>query len=153
MQCAPSQRTLDEDARPSFCAGRKRGAVEQALWWPLLHEDPECPSRVLRDQVAQRQIPIAVRMRHLNRWRAPWQRNRPKGRPGHTACRPSVASGAEVVQVTARLSWVGVQLCAHWLDQDEAFGPVVMQLTQAIEAHKRAHPDDDFALLPHREPT
>jgi hypothetical protein len=48
---------------------------------------------------------------------------------------------------------VGVHLFAHWLDQDDAFGPVVMQLKQAIEAHKRAHPDNDFALLHHREPT
>jgi hypothetical protein len=30
---------------------------------------------------------------------------------------------------------------------------VVIQLKQAIEAHKRAHRDDDFALLPHREQT
>jgi hypothetical protein len=153
MQFAPSQRHLDEDSSPSFCAGRKLGAVEQALLWTLLHEDPECPSRVLLDQVAQRQIPIAVSIRHLNRWRAQWQLNRPKGRPGQTSCRPSVASGAEIVQVTARLSCVGVHLFAHWLDQNDVFGPVVMQLKQAIEAHKRAHPNDDFALLHHREAT
>ena len=60
MQFAPSQRHLDADSSPSFCAGRKLGAVEQALLWTLLHEDPECPSRVLLDQVTQRQIPIAV---------------------------------------------------------------------------------------------
>jgi hypothetical protein len=48
---------------------------------------------------------------------------------------------------------VGVHLFAHWLDQQDAFGPVVIQLQQAIEAHKRAHLDDDFALLHHREQT
>jgi len=48
---------------------------------------------------------------------------------------------------------VGVHLFAHWLDQHDAFGPVVAQLRQAIEAHKRAQPDDDFALLHHREQT
>src|SRR5712671_7101267 len=52
-----------------------------------------------------------------------------------------------------RLSCVGVHLFAHWLDQQETFGPVVAQLTQAIEAHKRTHPDDDFPLLHHREQT
>ena len=31
--------------------------------------------------------------------------------------------------------------------------PVVARLQQAIEAYKRAHPDDDFALLHHREQT
>jgi hypothetical protein len=48
---------------------------------------------------------------------------------------------------------VGVHLFAHWLDQQDAFGPVVAQLTQAIEEHKHTHPDDDFALLSHREQT
>jgi hypothetical protein len=48
---------------------------------------------------------------------------------------------------------VGVHLFAHWLDQHEALSPVVAQLTQAVEAHKRAYPDDDFALLHHREQT
>jgi len=46
-----------------------------------------------------------------------------------------------------------VHLFAHWLDQQETFGPVVARLQQAIEAHKRAYPDDDFALLYHREQT
>ncbi len=52
-----------------------------------------------------------------------------------------------------RLSFVGVHLFAHWLDHHETFGPVVAQLTQAVEAHKHTHPGDDFALLHHREST
>jgi hypothetical protein len=46
-----------------------------------------------------------------------------------------------------------VHLFAHWLDQQEAFAPVVAQLQQAIEAYQPTHPDDDFALLPQREQT
>lgn len=42
---------------------------------------------------------------------------------------------------------------AHWLDQHNAFAPVVAQLTQAIEAYKPTHPGDDLALLHHREQT
>lgn len=52
-----------------------------------------------------------------------------------------------------RLSCVGVHLFAHGLDQHETFGPVVAQLTQAVEAHKQAHPGDDLALLHHRAST
>jgi len=55
--------------------------------------------------------------------------------------------------MTPRLSCVGVHLFAHWLDQQGVFGPVVARLQQAIQAYKRAHPDDDFALLHHQEPT
>jgi len=134
MQLALSQRSLDESASPSFCAGRKLGEVEQALLWHLLYEDPSSPSRVLLDKVAHRQRPIAVRIRHLNRWRAPWGLNRAKGRPQQATGHQPVASGAAVVRVTPHLSFVGVHLFAHWLDQQEAFGPVVAQLQQAIEA-------------------
>jgi hypothetical protein len=153
MHLTLSKRTLDEGSSPSFCAGRKLGDVEQALLWTLLQEDPACPTRVLLDKVAQRQRPLAVSVRHLNRWRAQWQLNRRKGRPRHAAGRPPVVSGAALVQVTPHLSFVGVHLFAQWLDQQDIFGPVVAQLTQAIEAHKHAHPDDDFALLHHREQT
>jgi hypothetical protein len=153
MQLALSQRNPDEGSSPAFCAGRKLGEVEQALLWSLLHEDPSSPSRVLLDKVAQTQLPIAVSIRHLNRWRATWGLNRGKGRPHHAEGHRPVASGAEVVRVTPHLSFVGVHLFAHWLDQQAAFGPVVAQLQQAIEAYKPTHPDDDFALLHHREQT
>ena len=153
MQLALGQSNLDEGSSPSFCAGRKLGEVEQALLWTLLHEDPQCASRVLLDKVAQRQRPLAVSLRQLNRWRVQWQLNRRQGRPRQAPCHRPVASEAAVVRVTPRLSCVGVHLFAHWLDQHETFGPVVTQLQQAIEAHKRAHPGDDFALLHHREQT
>src|SRR5499427_1249417 len=152
MQRALSQRNLDEGSSPSFCAGRKLGEVEQALLWSLLHEDPECPSRVLLDKVVQ-QRPMTVSLRHLNRWRAQWQLNRRKGRPRRAPCGQPVACGVAIVRVTPYLSYVGVHLFAHWLDQHEALSPVVAQLTQAVEAHKRAYPDDDFAVLHHRERT
>lgn len=153
MPLAPRQRTLAEDASPAFDAGRKLDAVETALLWTLLHEAPECPSRVVLDKVAQRQAPIAVSVRHLNRLRVKWKLNRPKGRPGQAAGSRPVAAGAEVVALTPRLSFVGVHLFAHWLDQQESFAPVVARLQQAIEAYKYTHPDDDFALLHHREQT
>ncbi len=53
MQRTQSQRTLDDDLRPDFYAGRKLGEVEQALLWSLLQEEPECPSRVLCDKAAR----------------------------------------------------------------------------------------------------
>jgi hypothetical protein len=46
-----------------------------------------------------------------------------------------------------------VHLFAHWLEQQEGLAPVVACLRQAIEAHKPTHPDDDFALLHHRDQT
>jgi hypothetical protein len=62
------------------------------------------------------------------------------------------AEGA-VVCVTPRLPFVGVHLFARWLDQLGAFAPVVAGLKEAISAHQRTHPDEDFALLHHRDAT
>ena len=153
MPLALSQHTLAEGASPPFEAGRKLGAVAIALVWQVLHEDPKCPSRVVLDKVAQRQVAMAVSVRHLNRLRVKWKLNRSKGRPGRRAFLSPVYTVGAVVQVTPHLSYIGVHLFAHWLDQQESFTPVVARLTQAIEAYKPTHPDDDFALLHHREQT
>jgi hypothetical protein len=45
------------------------GIVEMALMWKVLHEDPQGPSRVVLEKMAQRQVPRAVSVRHLNRLR------------------------------------------------------------------------------------
>src|SRR5437762_5861481 len=153
MPLALSQSNPDVGSSPSFCSGRKLGDIEQALLWSLLQEDPQCPSRLLLDEAARRQRPIAVSLRQLNRWRVQWQLNRRQGRPRQTLYSGSPVSGAAVVRVRPRLSFVGVHLFAHWLDHQGAFDPVVAQLTQAVETHKHTHPDDDFALLHHREQT
>jgi hypothetical protein len=153
MPLAPTQRLLNPPSSLSFCAGRKLGDVEQALVWKALHDDPQCPSRLLLDKIAQAHAPMEISIGHLNRLRRRGQLNRPKGRPRHDPCRRPAASGAEVVRMWPHLSYVGVHLFAHWLEQQGAFGPVVAQLTQAVEAHQHAYPDDDFALLHHREQT
>jgi hypothetical protein len=153
MPLTLKQGNLTEVSRPSFCAGRKFGEVEQALLWSVLQEEPECPSRVLLDKVAERQIAMAVSLRHVNRWRATWGMNRRQGRPCHAQGRLAVACGAEVVRVTPHVSFVGVHLFAHWLNQQDTFEPAVAQLQQAVETYKQRHPDEDFALLHHREQT
>src|SRR5437016_2345041 len=81
MPLALSQSNPDVGSSPSFCSGRKLGDIEQALLWSLLQEDPQCPSRLLLDEAARRQRPIAVSLRQLNRWRVQWQLNRRQGRP------------------------------------------------------------------------
>jgi hypothetical protein len=153
MSIALCKPTRPEDASPAFETGRKLGIVEMALLWKVLHEDPQCPSRVVLEKVAQRQVPMAVSVRHLNRLRAKWNLNRRKGRPGHPALSHPVCAGAALVQITPHLSFVGVHLFAHWLDHQETFTSVVARLQQAVEAYKHTYPDDDFALLHHREQT
>jgi len=153
MPLALSQHPLTDGASPSFEAGRKRGVVAMALVWQVLHEDPQCPSRVGLAQVAQSHVPIAVSVRHLHRWRATGTLNRRQGRPEQTALSRLVGAGAALVQVTPHLPCVGVHRLAHGLDQQEGFAPVLARLQQAIAAYKHTPPDDDCALVHHRQQT
>ena len=151
MPLALSQHTRHPRASPSFCPGRKLGAVEQALLWNVLQDEPQCPSRLLLDKVVQAHASLEISVGHLNRLRRRWQLNRPKGRPRHAPGHRPTASGAAVPRLRPRLPYVGGHLFAHGLEHQGTFDPVVAQLTQAIEAHQHAHPDDDFALVHHRE--
>jgi hypothetical protein len=121
--------------------------------WAILQDDPQCSTRRLLDQIALSQPPITVSLRQVNRWRAKWQRNRAKGRPRGSQARPSGPSTATVVQMTPQLALLGVHLFSHWLEQLETFAPIISELQPAIEAYRHTHPDEDFALLHHREST
>src|SRR5215467_13683876 len=144
MSLALRKPPLTEASSLPLEAGRKLGTVELAVVWQVLHENPQCPSRVVRDQVSQRQITMNVSVRHLNRLRDKWKLNRPKGRPRQSGLsRPICAAGA-LVQVTPHLSCVGVHLFARWLEQQGYFTPVVAPLQQAIAVYQQRHPDADF---------
>src|SRR6266403_1015109 len=153
MSVALRQPTLASAPSPSFCDGRKFSEVEQAVLWTLLQQGPQCTSSDLLDKAAQHRIWPQVTLRQINRWRARWQLSRGKGRPCQPlALAPMSAEGA-VVCLTPRLPFAGVHLFARWLDQLGAFVPVVAGLKEAISAHQRTHPDEDFALLHHRDVT
>ena len=153
MPVALTQPKLNSPSSPSLCAGRKLDDVDKACLVNLLHEDPQCPSRLLLDKVAQNHVPLDISVRHLNRLRRGWELSRPKGRPRCMPCHRPTAASAKIVQVQPRLLDVGVHLFEHWLDQQGAFDPIVAQLKQATQAYQQAHPNDDFALLHHRDET
>ena len=153
MSLALRKPTLTEASSLPLEVGRKLGAVALAVVWQVLHENPQCPSRVVLDKVVQRQVTLNVSVRHLNRLRAKWKLNRPKGRPRQSGLSRPVCAGGALVQVTPHLSFVGVHLFARWLDQQGYFTPVVAGLKQAITLYQSHHADDDFALLSHRDQT
>jgi len=153
MPVALPQPKLNLASSPSLGAGRKLDDVDKAVLVNVLHEDPQCPSRLLLDKVAQRQLPLDISVRHLNRLRRGWELGRPKGRPRSTPGPRPTAASAEIVRLQPRLLNVGVHLFEHWLDQQGALNPIVSQLQQAIAAHQAVHPGEDFALLHHRDAT
>jgi hypothetical protein len=153
MPLALRKPTPYADGSPPLDPGRKLGVVEIALLWQLLDENPQYPSRVVLDKVAQRQAGVQVSVRHLNRLRAKWKLNRPKGRPRRTVRSPTDRENASLLQLTPHLSRVGVHLFARWLEQRESVRPLVAGRQQAIETYKRHHRDADLALLHHRQQT
>ena len=147
-----------EDKQPdvsclSLRAGRKITAVQQAVLWELLQADAGCPSRVLLDQMAQRDEPLSVSLRQVNRIRVKWGLNRGKGRPHQPASGASLLPRREGLGAPEPLSFVGVHLLADWMDQHAGWDRVLSLLKQAIEAYQRTHPEADFPLLHHREQT
>jgi hypothetical protein len=154
MPLALHQPTPFEPLSPSLKPGRKLSVVALAMIWQRLDEEPLCPSRLLLDHLAQYQPDVQVSVRHLNRLRRQWQRQRPKGRPCHrqASTRQQTANTA-LVQVTPHLSQVGVHLFVRWLEQQGHLTTLVHALQEAIEVYQRDHRGDDFALLHHRDLT
>lgn len=150
MTLALSKPTPCEALSLPFEPTRKLGILDLALIWQYLDEDPLCPSRVILAKMAQRQGHVPVSLRHLNRLRVKWNRNRPKGRPRGDG---SAEETAALVRLTPHLPKVGVHLFVRWLEQQGSFTPLIRALQQAIEVYKRDHRDEDFALLHHREAT
>jgi hypothetical protein len=153
MPDALRQPTRASAPSPSFGDGRQGAEVEQALWWTVLQPDLHCRSRDVLAKAAQHQMWPRVTRRQINRWRAKWPLRRGKGRPPRAAADGAMRSGKAVVGVTPRLALVGGPLFACWLEQHEAFEPVVAGLTEAISAHHRTHPGEDFALWHPRDAT
>jgi hypothetical protein len=153
MPLALSKPTPSPAGNPPFAPGRKLGLVEIAQLWQLLDENPQCPSRVVLDKMAQRQIGASVSVRHLNRLRLKWNCNRPKGRPRRPVPSAPDRDSAALIRLTPHMAAVGVHLLARWLDQQDSWRPLVAAVQQAIEAYQRCHRDADFALLHHREVT
>lgn len=153
MPLALSQPAQVVAPRPAFETGRKLGELDKQWLWNRLHANAACPSRVLCEELRQRHPPLEISPRHLNRLRVQWGLNRPKGRPRKAPSGGEHNGGAELIEFTPQLGFVGVHLLAHWLEQEQAFEPVIARLEEAIEGHRQAHPEDDFALLHHRPET
>ena len=148
-----AQRNRLQDPGLLFCEGKKLTGAAKTLIWNHLERDPQIPSRRLLNEIAPTHGPIDISVGHLNKIRKQWKRSCPQGRPHQTEPETQSESSASLIQVIPHLSHVGVHLFDDWLEQQNGFGPVVESLHSGIEMHKNAHPQDQFALLGHREET
>jgi len=149
MPLAQSQPSAQTPPSPSFCAGRKLSEWEQHQLWQWLQEAPQQPSRRLRERLWHGSPGRAVSLRHLNRLRARWGLSRGRGRP----CAEAPSAPGELIQLAPQLSFVGVHLFGHWLEQQGHLDDVLEPLAQAIRVYSEAHPEEDFPVLHHRQAT
>lgn len=154
MPLALTQPIATPTRSPSFSAGRTLSEFEKGQLWQWLQAEPESASRWLRERLLQSSPGRAVSVRHLNRLRAAWGLSRRRGRPRQSARAVRRGEGeGELIALAPRLSFVGVHLFGHWLDQQGAFTEVIERLEPAIEAYRQTHPEEDFPLLHHRRET
>ena len=69
MPLAASQLVQTAELSAPFYAERKLGEMDKRWLWNRLQENAECPSRVLCEEFSQRQTPLTISPRHLNRLR------------------------------------------------------------------------------------
>jgi hypothetical protein len=79
-----------DDLSRNFGAGSKVTATHKALLWRVLHDDPTCPSRLVRHTIAETQGQMAVTLRHINRLRKTWGLHRGKGRPRRASSQKNI---------------------------------------------------------------
>ncbi len=151
MPLAQSQPIAVPSTSPSFCAGYKLTEFEKRQLWSWLQEDPECPSRCLRERLLSCSS-RSVSLRHLNRLRVGWGLSRGRGRPRRHP-QAALRRQGELIELAPRLSFVGVHLFGHWLESQASFNEVVDRLEARIEGYRQAHPEEDFPLLQHRRET
>ena len=127
-----SQSSPVDDSSPAFCAGRKVTEIHKALLWQLLNDDPPVQaawfsirSQKRRGRLLSPSVKSIACGRHGGSIEG-------KGDRAERTLKKKAESQGHLVQVMPRLSFVGVHVFAHWLDQHKAFGPVVAQLTQAV---------------------
>jgi hypothetical protein len=147
------QSNLLDAPSPLFCEGRKLTGADKALIWKYLQGDPEIPSRLLLNDIAQTHGPIDVSVGHLNKVRKQWELSCPKGRPHQVESGPHREFSGPLIKVENPIWHVGVHLFEDWMEQQNGFGRVVEGLQSGIQTHKRSHPEDKFPLLFHREET
>jgi hypothetical protein len=138
---------------PVFSGGKKMTERQQAVLWGVIMEEPTCPSYRVLMKVAERDEPLTISVRHVNRVRAQWGLSRRKGRPRGTPSEKTAALPAMVGKLTPHLAFIGVHLFAAWLAAQAVLGQVVMLLEKCITTYTATHPDEDFALLSHTRET
>src|SRR5262249_26307167 len=106
----------------------------------------------LMDRMVERQVPLRIGVRQVNRWRIRWQGPRRRGRPRQATV--TVASSRPSARMAmGRLTHVGVGLWAAWLGPQAVLRAVVAQLQSAIATYRAQHPEADFPLLHHKPET
>jgi len=141
------------DSCPAFSDGKKITSIQQAHLWSMLTEEPACPTRRVLEKIADNDTALVISVRHVNRLRRQWKLSRGKGRPRGTQTAKSCGSQGALIHLKPQVSFIGIELFAAWMEEQDGFGEVVKLLQQRIQCYVSEHAQADFALLHHKEDT
>ena len=132
---------------PVFCDGKKLTAFQQSFLWNTLHQHPDRPTRTVLAGVAEQGERMPVTIRQINRFRVAWGFQRTKGHPRVEQTPPGSHNSVTVFQKEASgaggllmqsVSYVGVHVFAHWLDEQGTCAQGVTLLMECVQTYQQA---------------
>ncbi len=142
-----------ESLSTQFSVGRKITVIQKMQMYMILKDDPDCPTRVLLEQVTEIEGPINFTVRQVNRLRLQWRVNRTKGRPRKMHPFRGTNQSKDLVVIRPNISFTGVHLFDDWLEQQDGFFELIQLLKETIERYVIGHPSESFPLLNHKTDT
>ena len=111
----------------------------------IVEENPGASSRANVEMAEEAGVKVKVTIRQVNRLRARWGMNRPKGRPRNEDS--TARSDAAVVGAELDLGFSGVHIFEDWMETEGRFCEVSALLYRKAAAWGSENPEESFPLL------
>ncbi len=142
-----------ESFTPQFSSGRKITVIQKMRMYKILKDDPDCPTRVLLEEITEIEEPVKFTVRQVNRLRREWGVNRKRGRPFKAEPLRGTNQRKDLVVLRPNISFTGLHLFDDWMEQQDGFYELIQLLKETIECYVIDHPRDSFPLLNHKTDT
>ena len=142
----------DEISR-KFSDGRKITGYLKLRMFEILADNPDCPTRLLIEQIEEIEGSVPLQVRHVNRLRLEWGVSAKVGRPAKSEPDEGVGRNDNLIEVRPNIAFAGLNLFDAWLETTDVVSEPVRILMETVEHYKASFPEESFPLLNHRTDT
>jgi hypothetical protein len=135
---------------PSFESGIKLDNLVKLKIWEILQSQPDLPSRILLNCLRENNLYAFVTIRHINRFRVEIGLSRSPGNPHYGKTEQHTS---EVVHVSPNISFIGLHILNHWVDQESKLDQTIHQIESSIKEYTSDNSNTEFPLLKHKKDT